>query len=121
GNSQVVVPAAGPHPPTLQVIAKGCTLCRAGYVAAFAAHVTNSGGDVPVELRGGARFPDGRVFGLLSNDIVFPAGHEAEFEMFSGAIPAEIPVGTYVIEAAIIDQTFGMTISRHSIAVQLVP
>jgi hypothetical protein len=121
GTSQVAVPPAGRQPPSIQIIAKGCTACQVGFLAGFSARVTNRGGDVPLTLRGGVRFPDGTVFGWLSDDLLFPAGHEAEFDMFSGPIPDKIPAGTYVLEAAILESTFGATISRHVILVTLTP
>ena len=94
---------------------------QSGLSCRLRGHRTNSGGEVSLELRGGVRFPDGAVFGLLSEAFVLPAGHETEFDMFSGPVPAEIPLGTYVFEAAILDPTFGIPISRHSIAIVLTP
>jgi hypothetical protein len=36
-------------------------------------------------------------------------------------LPPDLPPGTYVLEAAIIDPDFGTTLSRHSIVASLVP
>lgn len=119
---QVSLPAIGPHPPSIQVLAKGCKgECQVGFQAAFSARVTNTGDETPIMIRGGVRLPDGQVIGLLSEDLVFPAGQVAEFDIFSGVVPPDLPPGLYVVEAAIIEPTLGATISRHSVLVTLTP
>jgi hypothetical protein len=121
GHSQVSLPPVGPQPPTIGIVAKGCTACKVGFLAGFSARIANSGGNVALTLKGGVRFPDGAVFGLLSDEFVVPAGQETEFDMFSGPVPGDLPQGTYVLEAAILDATFGTLISRNVLVVTLTP
>ena len=56
-----------PPPPvvTLTVHPLGCTTCRPGQVLGFELQVSNSGAPMLVELKTGARLPDGSVAGIL--------------------------------------------------------
>jgi hypothetical protein len=76
-----------------------------------------------VELKAGARLPDGSAISLLG-------GHEEGF-VPSGAtvipllagfvLPTGIPAGAYVIEAALLEPELGVTVSRHSLPCTVAP
>jgi hypothetical protein len=122
----VDIPAAGPPPPvppSLIVSALGCTTCHPGDTLGFEVRITNPGGPMLVELKAGARRPDGSAISLLR-------GHEEGF-LPSGAtvipllagfvLPAGIPAGAYAIEAALLEPELGVTISRHSLPLTVAP
>jgi hypothetical protein len=44
------------------------------------------------------------------------AAGEQNISLASIVIPGDVPSGTYAIEAAILDPTFGATLSRHSLS-----
>ncbi len=86
--------------------------------ATFHLHVVNPGGALPVELKAGLRLPTGGTFTLLDahvEDVLAPG--EEDIPLASIVVPAEAPNGTYVVEAAILEPTFGATRSRHSLSV----
>lgn len=88
-----------------------------GHGLGFALHVANPGPPVLVELKTGARLPDGSIVTIL--------GRHAEGVIGSGVTviplvprfvpPAAPPPGTYVTEAAVLEADLGVTISRHSV------
>jgi hypothetical protein len=114
-------PPAGP--PTLTILSLGCIACRTGHGLGFALHVANPGPPVLVELKTGARLPDGSIVTIL--------GRHAEEVIVPGVTviplvprfvpPAAIPPGTYVIEAAILEPDLGVTISRHGVPLTVLP
>jgi len=117
-----VVPPAVPTP-ILTVEALGCTTCQPGNTLGFDIHITNPGAPQLVELKTGARLPDGSVVSILGRhqEVVIGSGVTV-IELFDGfVLPAGIPPGTYAIEAALIEPELGVTISRQSRPLTLLP
>ena len=117
----VEIPAA--EPPTLTVVATGCTTCYSGNTLGFELHVTNPGGPKLVELKTGARLPDGSVISILGRheEELLPSGVTV-IPLFSGLVlPAGTPSGAYTIEAALLEPELGVTLSRSSVPVTLMP
>lgn len=98
-TTSVEIPAAVVPPPVptpiLTVHALGCTTCQPGNTLGFEIHITNPGVSRLVELKTGARLPDGSVVSILGR-------HEEEaiasgvtvIPLFAGfVLPAEIPAG----------------------------
>lgn len=120
------IPAAGPQPPappSIAVIATGCTTCHPGNTAAFHAHIVNPGAAMLVELKTGIRFPDGSIINLLGRhaEQMLGAGQTIDIPMIEGVVPPGIPSGTYTIEAAILEPELGVTLGRHSLNATLSP
>ena len=118
--------AAGPPracPPILDVHALGCTTCHPGATLGFEVHIKNFGGPVLVELKTGARLPDGSTVTILERheEETIPPGVTV-IPLFAGLVlPAGIPAGTYAIEAALIEPALGVTLSRSSVPLTLMP
>lgn len=121
----VPVPPQGPvsPPPSTEVVATGCRPCRAGDVARFVARLTNPGAPARVALKTGLRFPDGSIAPLLEPDleVVLFEGQTAEVTLLDLAVPAQTPVGTYVVEAALLEPVLGATLSRSAVTVDRLP
>jgi hypothetical protein len=118
------VPAAVP-PPTVTVLALGCTTCHPGDTLGFEVRITNPGGPMVVELKTGARLPDGSTVTILGRYVekTLGAGVTEIIPLFSGfVLPAGIfPAGGYTIEAALLEPDLGGTITRHSLTLTLAP
>jgi hypothetical protein len=124
--TSVEIPAAAPPPPaglpTVIVVATGCTTCHPGDILTFQMLITNPGAPMLVELKTGARLPGGAVVSILGR-------HEAEIigsgvtviPLFALVLPAGIPAGAYAIEAALLEPELGVTLSRSSLPVTLLP
>lgn len=121
-SSDAGPPAAGP--PSVIVHPLGCTTCKPGDTLGFELHVSNPGGPRVVELKIGARLPDGSVVPILGR-------HEEELiepgvtvtPLFSGFVLQEggfLP-GAYAVEAAILEIGLGETLGRHGVALTLGP
>lgn len=121
----LAVPPQGPvsPPPSIEVVATGCRPCRAGDVARFVARLTNPGPPVQVALKTGVRFPDGSIAPLLDPDleVVLFGGQTAEVTLLDLTVPAATPVGTYVVEAAVLEPALGVTLSRSAVTVDRLP
>ena len=78
-----------------------------------------------VELKTGARLPDGSVVTILGRYVqkALGAGVTEAISLFSGfVLPAgSFPTGAYTIEAALLEPDLGVTISRHSVTLTLLP
>jgi hypothetical protein len=118
------VPAAVP-PPTVTVLALGCTTCHPGDTLGFEVRIDNPGGQMVVELKTGARLPDGSVVTILGRFVqkTLAPGATEVISLLSGfVLPAGIfPTGDYTIEAALLEPDLGVTISRHSVGLTLLP
>lgn len=124
--TRIDVPAGEPvpPPPTITVVSTGCTSCGPGQVVATHAHIVNPGPATLVELKTGVRFPDGSVVGLLGrhDDMALGAGQTIDVDLLSGfVVPLGIPIGTYLVEAALLEPELGVTLSRHSVPLQSLP
>jgi hypothetical protein len=75
-----------------------------------------------VELKTGARLPGGAVISILGRheEELLPSGTTV-IPLLSLPLPAGVPLGTYTIEAALLEPEFGVTISRHSVPLTLGP
>ena len=76
-----------------------------------------------VELKTGARLPDGSAVTILERheEEMIPSGVTV-IPLFAGfVLPAGIPAGTYAIEAALIEPVLGVTLSRSSVPLTLMP
>ena len=112
-----------PPPPRVTIENTGCLTCRPGDFAQVHLHFTNSGPPQNVEVKAGSHFPDGvTVLSLVGPhlEVTVPSGESDIF--ISGVIlPAEVPLGAYLIEARLLDPIFGTTLSADYLTVRLVP
>ena len=120
---QIAVPAAGttPSPPSLTVQATGCTTCHPGNTVGFRVEIINPGPPILVELKTGARLPNGSLVPIQDEEGVLPTGVTVIPVFASFALPAAVPPGIYAIEAEILDATLGVTISEDSAALIVAP
>ncbi len=119
------VPAEGgpaTAPPSLTLIATGCTTCHPGNLVAYEIHVTNPGRPVLVELKTGVRLPNGSTASILGRHLEqsFPTGTTV-IPLVSAVLPSGLPSGTYTIEAAILELELGVTISRDRAPLAILP
>jgi len=117
--------AAAVPPPTVTVLALGCTTCHPGDALGFAVRIDNPDGPTVVELKTGVRLPDGSVVTILGRFVqkTLGAGVSETILLFSGfVLPAGIfPAGAYTIEAALLEPDLGVTITRDSVTLTLLP
>ena len=76
-----------------------------------------------MELKTGARLPDGSAVTILERheEEMIPSGVTV-IPLFAGfVLPAGIAAGTYAIEAALIEPVLGVTLSRSSVLLTLMP
>ena len=74
-----------------------------------------------MELKTGARLPDGSVVPIQDEEGVLPTGVTV-IPVFTGfVLPGAVPAGIYAIEAEILDATLGVTISEDSAAFTVAP
>ena len=96
-----------------------------GYTLGFTVRINNPDGPTVVELKTGVRLPDGSVVTILGRYVqkTLGAGVSEIISLFSGfVLPAGIfPAGAYTIEAALLEPDLGVTISRHSVTVTVLP
>jgi hypothetical protein len=125
-ETSVKNPSADPPPacpPTLAVHALGCTTCHPGETLGFEVHIKNPGRPMLVELKTGARLPDGSAVTILERheEESIPSGVTV-IPLFAGLVlPAGIPAGAYAIEAALLEPTLGVTLSRSRAPLILMP
>jgi hypothetical protein len=117
--------AAAVPPPTVTVFALGCTTCHPGDTLSFAVRIDNPDGPTVVELKTGARLPDGSVVTILGRFVqkALGTGASETISLFSGLVlqPGMFPTGAYTIEAALLEPDLGVTISRDSVTLTLLP
>ena len=120
---QIAVPAAGttPPPPSLTVQATGCTTCHPGNTVGFQVEIINPGPPILVELKTGARLPNGSLVPIQDEEGVLPTGVSVIPVFTSFVLPAAVPPGIYAIEAEILDATLGVTISEDSAPLIVAP
>ena len=109
--------------PTLAVHALGCTTCHPGGTLGFEVHITNPGGPMLVELKTGARLPDRSTVTILERheEETIPPGVTVIPLVAGLVLPAGIPAGAYAIEAALLEPALGVTLSRSSVPLILMP
>jgi hypothetical protein len=118
------VAAAGPvppDPPTITVVATACTTCRPSQVVGYVMNIDNPGPVRVVEIKAGARFPDGTILPLVNTLATLPFGHVALPLVPTQPLPSVIPAVDLLVEAAILEPVLGVTLSRHNVVLHLVP
>ena len=118
------VAAAGPLPPplpTIAVVATACTTCHSGQVVGYNLSINNPGPAMVAEIKGGARFPDGSILPLLNTVTSLPSGPSTLALVPAQALPGGLPTLDLFVEAAILEPVLGVTLSRHSVVVHLLP
>jgi hypothetical protein len=121
---RIEVPAAGSTPfppPSLTVQALGCTTCHPGDTLGFQVRLINPGPPMLVELKTGARLPDGSAVTIQDEEGVLPTGVTVIPLITGFVLPAGLPPGTYSIEAAIVDPDLDVTISQDSVELTVAP
>jgi hypothetical protein len=108
-------------PPTIELIATGCTTCPSGGVVGYDAHITNPGPAMLVELKGGARFPDGRILGLFNQETTIPNGASVVAIVPAQMLPQGLPTIDLTVEGAILEPELGVTLARHGVTLHLLP
>ena len=119
-----IPPGVGAQQLQVLLIASGCNPCHIGdQVGLLAIVATPPGAGASVELKAGARFPDGSTISFLEQAtlVSVPGASEALFTLFSGPVPGGLPAGEYTIEAAILDPHLGDTIDRSALTRQILP
>jgi hypothetical protein len=117
------VAAGGPAtpPPTITVVATGCSPCRGGQFIGYVMNISNPGPLTTVELKAAARFPDGSILTLVNTLATLPNGPIALVLLPVQALPAVVPSVDLLVEAAILEPKLGVTLSRHNVPLHLSP
>ena len=118
------VAAAGPlppPPPTITVVATACTTCHSGQIFGYTMTVNNTGPAMVAEIKAGARFPDGSILALVNMLTTLPAGPIVLTLVPPQPLPAGLPTVDLLVEAAILEPLLGVTLSRHSVVLHLLP
>jgi hypothetical protein len=113
--------APGRVAPTITVVPTACTTCHSGQVVGYVMSLNNPGAPMVVELKGGARFPDGTILALASTTATLPSGASALTLVPAQALPLGLPTVDLLVEAAVLDPSLGVTLSRHSVILHLLP
>lgn len=122
--TQLAIPAAGtvaPPPPSVLVVATGCTTCHSGQVVGYRMDFTNAGPPLVAEIKGGARLPDGSILAFVNHVVTLPTGASTLPLVPSQALPGGLPTIDLLVEAAILEPALGVTLSRHSVTLHLLP
>lgn len=118
------VAAAGPlppQPPTITVVATACTTCHGGQVIGYVMSINNPGPAMVAEIKAGARFPNGSILPLVNTLTTLPAGPIVLTLVPSQPLPATVPTVDLLVEAAILEPVLGVTLSRHSVVLHVLP
>jgi hypothetical protein len=117
---EIEIPASG-STPSLTVQALGCTTCHPGDTLGFQVRIVNPGPPILVELKTGARLPNGSAVTIQDAEGLLPTGVTV-IPVFTGfVLPGGVPPGTYSIEAALLDPELDVTISQDSVALIVAP
>ena len=73
------------------------------------------------EVKAGARFPDGSILALVSTVVTLPAGPSILTLVPQQPLPGGLPTVDLLVEAAILEPVLGVTLSRHSVLLHLLP
>jgi hypothetical protein len=120
---QVSVPAISPSvvPVALTVVATGCTTCHPGNTAGYNLSITNPGGPMPAEIKGGLRLPDGTVVGIIDQEQTLPSGATVIPLVPTTVVPGGLPSVDVIVEGALLEPELGTTLSRDAATLQLRP
>jgi hypothetical protein len=113
--------AQPPLPPSVTVVSTACNPCHSGQTGAFSMFFTNPGPPFVAEVKGGARFPDGSILPLVNTVTNIPSGPSVLTLVPAQALPPGLPTIDLGIEAAILEPALGVTLSRHSVTLHLLP
>jgi hypothetical protein len=119
-NGSVDLPALV-QAPEFVITPTGCTPCHGGQMVGYRIDFTNTGPPVSVELKGGARLPDGSGLPFLSQVSTIPSGPSSITLIPTLTLPTGLPTIDVVIEAAILDPIFGITLNRQDVTLHLGP
>jgi hypothetical protein len=112
-----------PPAPRVDIVTAGCLVCRPGDFAQVHLRFVNPGFARAVELKVGSHFPDGvTVLSLLSPhlEVVVPPGN-SEIVIPGIALPPDVPLGSYLVEARLLDPPFGLTLSVDYLTITVIP
>jgi hypothetical protein len=115
-------PPGGP-PPLVNITLRSCSRCTAGDIVRISLDFSNPGPARIVESTAVAHSPDGvTVHSFLAPDleVTLPPG-ESVLELAPATLTPDLPSGTYFLEAALLHPATGVTLSRHSVPLDLVP
>ncbi len=120
---QVSVPAisAAFVPPSVTIVASGCTTCHSGQVVGYTMNITNPGQPTSAELKGGVRLPDGTILPFVNLVTTLPSGSSVLPLIPTQALPGGLPAVDVLVEAAILDPSLGVSLSRHNVTLHLLP
>jgi Regulator of chromosome condensation (RCC1) repeat len=114
----------GDPPPLVNIVTSGCSPCRVGDSISLSLDFSNPVTEPrTVELTFVGHFPDGvTVRSFLAPDlkVSLPPG-ESALRLDPATLTPDLPAGTYFLEAALLHPATGVTLSRHSVPLQLVP
>jgi hypothetical protein len=110
-----------PQPPTITVVATACTICHGGQVIGYVMSINNPGPAMVVEIKAGARFPNGAILPLINTLTTLPAGPIVLTLVPPQPLPSAVPTADLLVEAAILEPGLGVTLSRDSVVLHLLP
>jgi Regulator of chromosome condensation (RCC1) repeat len=113
----------GDNPPLVNIVAQGCSPCRAGDVVRISLDFSNPGPERTVELIAVAHSPDGKTLSsFLDEDleVSLPPG-QSVMDLAPVTIPAGLTTGAFFLEAAVLHPVTGETLSRHHVVRELLP
>jgi hypothetical protein len=113
--------ALASSPPTITVVATACTTCHSGQVVGYTMSISNPGPAMVAEVKAGARFPDGAILALVNTVVTLPAGPSMLALVPQQPLPGGLPTADLLVEAAILEPSLGVTLSRHSVLLHLLP
>lgn len=118
----------GSQVPTLTLGLTGCTAaCRAGDILRVSATVGNPGAQpLRVEVKAGVVMPGGATMNVWTGgnahfETTLPPGLNVAVELLSVAVPAGLPPGGWLYEAALITPDLGRTLWRDVKAFTVTP
>jgi hypothetical protein len=113
--------APGRAAPTITVVPTACTTCHSGQVVGYVMSFDNAGPAMMVEIKGGARLPDGTILALANTTATLPGGSSVMTLVPQQPLPLGLATLDLLVEAAILDPALGVTLSRHSVVLHLLP
>lgn len=125
--SQLEIPAPGPlpaGPPSIAIIPTGCTTCHSNGIMGFNVQITNPGSAMIAQIKFGGRLADGTIVAVLGADHqeVLGAGQTIVVNaMPAFTLPNNLPTADVQMEAAVVEPQLGVTLSRTTLTVHMLP